>query len=764
MATRLPATVLALSFLLVYPAGALPSGQPSALGRAAHASSFTAADHQARGQIVHAGRSLVWRVLPAQRGSIVVQAVPPAGTRDVFELETRAGKLIIRGSSGVAIASGLRYYLEHYGNAHLSWGGSRLALTTPLPPVPRALRKRTSHAVRYAYNFTVHGYSTPYWSWGRWEREIDLLAMSGFNLALVTIGYEKVLIDTFTRFGYSAEALRRWIVMPAHQPWQWLDNMESAGPEVPARLVEKRAALGRRIVARMRELGITPVVPGYYGIVPPGFGAVTGAPSDVVDQGSWLGITERPDLLNPASPLFPAVADAHYRALARVFGPVTHFAADPFHEGGQTAGIDVQRAAANIHQAMRRAQQDAVWVLQAWLGNPSAELLAGIAGRRALVIDLWGDEYPGYLRFTTKGETTFSGVPWAWSIIQNFGGNTAVNGNLEVIASQYGPDGAFRDPLRGRLAGLGLTMEAIEQNPVVLDLLSELIWRPVRAGAIDLDAWIVDYADRRYGRRFAATHEAWQELTRTAYSTTPGIGTSQSILCARPSLVVENVSVGFGAGDPYYDTTLFERALAHLLSASGQLRRVDTYEYDVVNVTRQVLANRARPLLDEIRAAFERRDAARFDCLSRRFLDLIADQDRLVATRAEFLLGRWIHDARAWGDTPAEQDALERDARMILTTWLERDSLLHDYAHREWAGLLRDFYYVRWKRYFDYLAGQLRGEVAAPPDFFAIEAQWVDQTDPGGTTFPTVPIGDPTAVSEEVFARYAGPATSACLH
>ena len=135
-------------------------------------------------------RGLVDRTLPEHSSAIELEHIGSADGLDGFELETRDDKLVVRGSSEVALASGLRHYLEYYANAHVSWGGARLDLAAALPAVPERVRRETSHAVRYAYNFTVFGYSTPHWDWPRWEREIDLLAMHGFNLALVTIGYE----------------------------------------------------------------------------------------------------------------------------------------------------------------------------------------------------------------------------------------------------------------------------------------------------------------------------------------------------------------------------------------------------------------------------------------------------------------------------------------------------------------------------------------------------------------------------------------------
>ena len=67
--------------------------------------------------------------------------------------------------------------------------------------------------------------------------------------------------------------------------------------------------------------------------------------------------------------------------------------------------------------------------------------------------------------------------------------------------------------------------------------------------------------------------------------------------------------------------------------------------------------------------------------------------------------------ARALGQTEAEKDLYEWNARVQVTTWGNRiaadEGGLRDYAHKEWNGLLRDFYYLRWKTWFDELAARL---------------------------------------------------------
>ena len=54
------------------------------------------------------------------------------------------------------------------------------------------------------------------------------------------------------------------------QPWWLLQNMSGFGGPLPQHVIDEHAAVGRKIADRLRELGMTPVLPGYFGTVPPG--------------------------------------------------------------------------------------------------------------------------------------------------------------------------------------------------------------------------------------------------------------------------------------------------------------------------------------------------------------------------------------------------------------------------------------------------------------------------------------------------------------
>lgn len=139
------------------------------------------------------------------------------------------------------------------------------------------------------------------------------------------------------------------------------------GPLSPG-LIGRRAALGRRIADRMRELGIAPVLPGYFGTVPDGFTARNPG-ARTVPQGTWNGL-RRPDWLDPRTPVFAEVAAAFYRHQAELFGPADHFKMDLLHEGGTAGDVPVPDAARAVESALHTAHPGATWVILGWQANP----------------------------------------------------------------------------------------------------------------------------------------------------------------------------------------------------------------------------------------------------------------------------------------------------------------------------------------------------------------------------------------------------------
>jgi alpha-N-acetylglucosaminidase len=697
-----------------------------------------------------AGRGVIERRLPAQAGRFAVEPIPAEGGRDVFEVESRDGKIVLRGNDGVAIASALNRYLKSFCHANISWNcGDQLNLPPALPPVTQKVRVASPHRFRFVYNYCTHGYTMAWWDWPRWEREIDFLALQGVNLALVIQGQEQVWINTLKEFGYTDAEVRQWLVMPSHQPWMYMSNMENYGGPVPQSLIDKRVDLGRRIVARMRALGMEPVLQGYYGIVPSDF-ARRFPDARVHAQGRW-SILKRPDMLEPTDPLFARLAAVFYREQAKLFGKANFFAADPFHEGGSTAGIDIPACGQAIFGAMQQAVPGSTWVLQSWQANPRQPMIDVLPKDRLLVLDLFCEREENW-----RARKNFGDTPWLWCTVHNFGGNSGLCGRLAWLGE--GPAKALRDPAQHTLRGIGALMEGSETLPVIWEMFFENAWRDA---APDLAPWLRDYARRRYGASIPAADQAWTILASTAYSTPGGHGEFpvNSAVCARPSLNPDQRARQYTGTQPFYNTAQLVEAWRLLLDAAPEAGPSDAYRYDLADLGRQVLADLGTRYHKRIVALHRAGDKAALRGAGDRMLGLIGDMDELAGSRPELLLGTWLADARSWGTTPEEKDLAEWNARTLLTTWTVPESHI-DYANRHWNGLLGGFYRHRWELWLAALNGDTPlDEGAVRKSIRDWEYAWTRQHD----AFPIEPRGDTIAIARRLYERYQSDARSPLL-
>ncbi|MFX3635911.1 MAG: alpha-N-acetylglucosaminidase [Candidatus Pristimantibacillus sp.] len=678
---------------------------------------------------------LIERVVGTPKASLFELQLVTGDGSEYFELEQKGSLILITGTSNSALTSGFHWYLKHVCHMHISWCGDQLEWPNPLPVLEAPIRQTTPHEYRYYLNYCTFSYSMPFWDWDRWEKEIDWMALNGVNLALHIVGLEEVWRKLLLRLGYDEKEVSDFICGPAYFAWQWMQNMTGWGGPLPVWWYEDRAQLAARITERMKSLGIEPIVPGYSGMVPRDFGEKF-AGSSPVDQGLWCHFP-RPSLLLPSSSYYEEVSLQYYEELQLVYGSdIRFFSMDPFHEGGSTEGVDLTDYTVKVQQSMLRQNRDAVWVLQAWEGNPKMEILQAIDPKHALVLDLWCESKP---MWTTTD--AFEGVPWLWCMVQNYGGKNGLFGNLETVSKD--PIGVRSDASSGRPSGLGMTMEGIGTNPVMYDLLTDMVWREESP---NLDEWLASYALRRYGSAPKGIQEAWRLLRNSVYHVqSVQQGTVESILCARPGLQITRVST-WGPTEVVYEPKDVSDACKLMYEAYSECHSSDGYLYDLVDVTRQAVDDLARGYYNDLIRAYHENNAILFDKMAGLFLQLIQAQERLLRTRKEFLLGPWIADARKLGRTAEEKDLFEFNARTLVTLWGPEASaqVLRDYSHRVWSGLMEDFYLPRWRLFIESLSNAIRsGKDPETIDWYAWEYQWtIDKkaypTEPSGSIFEIV--------------------------
>ncbi len=741
MITRLPRVMLAAIALML-----------------AHVPPLLAVVQMPRPADLRSAMALIERVVPGHSRDFEVGALPDSNGLDVFEVENRDGKIVLRGTTGVAIASALNWYLEHVAGVNVSLPLKPVQLSRPLPAVPSKVRVTTPYRIRYFFNYCTFSYSMAWWDWEAWQRMIDWMALKGINTPLAVTGQEGTWRLVLHDIGFSDKQIADFLVGPAYLPWGWMGNIDGLGGPLPDTWIDSHIALEREILARERSLGMTPVLQGFTGHVPESIKQVF--PTAIIHQtGDWSAGFHGTWFLDPLDPLFQRVGRRFIERQTELFGTDHLYAADPFNEidppsNDSTFLAGMGRA---VFQSMRSADPDATWVLQGWFlyyqakfwQEPQARALLGaVPDDRMLVLDLWGDRHPVW-----QARQAFYGKPWIWNVLYNFGGKVSVNGDLPKIAANL--DSALQSPAKGRLSGLGMMMEGLGTNPIVPDYVMDQTWR---TSVAPVGEWTQEYVARRYGAPNAVAWNAWKMLLGTAFRSAAQTG---DFLAERPGFYVKG-SAYRSEPIPPYDGEILARALDTLLSAAPVLGANDAYRYDVVNLTRQVLGQLGVPLVKRVEDAFTRQDRPALLAAEQRVTGLLRDLDELAGTREEFLLGRWIADAKRWGTTDAERRLYEWNARNIITLWGSnctegQNDDLNLYAFKEWQGMFAAYFLPRWEEFFRRLNRSLETGTAFDRKPFATamcewEQAWSKRTD----RFATEPRGDELAVAKRLVAKYRG--------
>ncbi|MCD8739929.1 alpha-N-acetylglucosaminidase [Mucilaginibacter roseus] len=707
--------------------------------------------------------ALIKRTLPAHAQKFSVEQLKGKKT-DGFEIESRNNRIVLRGNNGVAVASALYYYLTEYAHCQITWNGTNLKLPAVLPKVPAKVVKTTPYKLRYNLNYCTFNYSMSWWDWKRWEKEIDWMAMHGINMPLAITGEEYTWYLVYKDLGFTDEDLKGFFTGPAYFSWFWMGNVDGWGGPLPLHWMQSHMELQKKIVARQRALGMKPVLPAFTGHVPASF--KNRFPAAKLKTTNWNNGFADTYILDSEDPMFARIGKLFLQKQTQLLGTDHFYSADTFNENEPPSDDPeyLSKLSARVYDGMHQADTAAVWVMQGWLfysdrkfwKAPQTEaLLKAVPDNKMIILDLAAEIEPIW-----KRTSAFYGKPWIWNMLNNFGGNTNLFGRLDGAAT--GPAQALADPNSGNMMGIGLTMEGIEQNPVIYELFTDNTWRNK---PINISEWLPKYVRNRYGKNNAQALKAWNVLHKTAYSVPADRyirDGAESIIQARPRL---DSFARWAATKLNYKPQDLLPAWQGLILASPELKGSDGFQYDLVDVTRQVLANYALNIQQKWVKAYRDKNEADFKKYSGQFITLINDMDELLATRKDFLLGAWVAGARNCGVTPAEKALYEQNAKNLITLWGDKNCPLYEYACRQWSGLLSDFYKPRWEKYFAQLTLDIQGKADFSQDDFNNQIKdWEWNWVTARKDYPAQPKGNSVVQARLLYNKYWPTITQAYIN
>ena len=206
-------------------------------------------------------RALIERIAPGHENDFILEAIPAPAGQNIFEVDSRDGKIVLRGDGPLSQAVAFNWYLKHTAFVSVSWYLED-AITVPEKfPLPKEKTRRTTRLKdRFFLNYCTFGYTMPFYHWDQWERLIDWMALQGINLPLAQNGNEYVWQKVWREYGLSDDEIRTFFTGPAHLPWNHMLNIDWWQGPLPQGYIDAQHDLQQKIVARERELGMTPVL------------------------------------------------------------------------------------------------------------------------------------------------------------------------------------------------------------------------------------------------------------------------------------------------------------------------------------------------------------------------------------------------------------------------------------------------------------------------------------------------------------------------
>jgi len=668
--------------------------------------------------ITQAAQGVLQRTIGKQASSFELTTLPTRKDGlDRFTIEAKDGKVMVAGTSGVAICRGAYEYLRNACHVQVNWSESNVKMPARLPDYTKR-DVVCPNKYRHYFNICTFGYSAVWWDWKRWQHEVDWMALHGINMPLAMNGQEAVWQKVFRGFGLPDSSISKFFSGPAFLPWHWMGNMNGHGGPMPQSWIDGQAKLQKQILKAERDLGMTPIVPGFSGFVPTDFSKYH-PEVKLASPTAWAGFAPT-TFVDVRNPIFVEIGKRFVTEYRKQFGSDHMYLCDTFNEQNpqfpkETELKDLAQCGKSVYESIRQADPDGTWVMQGWLfynarnywtHDRVGAMVSEVPKGRMIVLDLATDEFPVW-----KNQPAVRDGGWIYNTLHNYGQSTGLYGQLQAYADRAADD--LNDPAHGKMLGMGLTMEGIDQNPVIYELMTDMMWTHEH---VDTKKWLRDYAFSRYGVDADESRSAWSYLNDAVYA--KDLRWFREGWRGRPNA---------GVGPSAYDTNSLKFASVMLDSLAMKVKDNPLLTRDLVDVTKTWLGSIAETHLAAALAMFED-DKPGYQKQKEAYFAVLHDIDRVMAVMPEHRMSSWISDARRWGTTPAEKDMMEWNARMQVTIWGGPE--LYDYANKEWAGLNEEFLRGRWQLFFDTLekAGSLQKFKA--PDFAKWEEAWTRHTGP----------------------------------
>ncbi len=632
------------------------------------------------------------RLSPDVCDRFTTEIINKTDERDFYGYKEKDGKIHLFGTDKVCVARAFGKYLENEQNIKITLcGGENINIkSAPLPE--KEFSAFIPQKLRVFGDYTFYSNEAWKWEWDKWEPFLDMLALNGINMAVNLVGNECVLFYTLMKMDYIQSAALEFISGPAFFAWQMANKFDNYLPNRSCEHLERTLELAKKVVSRMRELGIEPVLSTFSSLVPDYTQRLYGGKGMKVEE-KWAGFSKTYKF-SMDSVNFRRFFLKYLEIQEEYIGHADYFFCNQLCNlsvGKKKKDVQyLENCARELDRAADYFNENATLIFPT--ENLRPEFIGRINRCKTIIFDIDGTFH--------KQTNGFYGKSFVLGNSQHNNSHNSLQGDIaEVAANAYL---ACKEEFENT-SGVGLFPETLRQNPMFFALSFDIL---TEEKAIDLDSWYEKYELARYKKTDENTKERIKLYKKTCYSSEHSAVPVGSAFCTRPQLNLRHTGL-YDRVEPLYEN-------ANLLKIFNSLTALDCdtdgYKYDLVNIAKQLLDNEAFFVHRDIANAYRSRNKEVFKEKTELFISLLDSADEVLCTHPLFNARCLIDELKKISQNDDELTYFTINFIACIGLWgpMKDDNQRYDYAWQLLGNFLPCYQKVRWEKFFEHLSVQFK--------------------------------------------------------
>lgn len=615
---------------------------------------------------------LIKRNTPRIADQFVLKTIDSDNGYDCYEIYSEDKKVVLAGNSPLSQAMAYYDYLGRYHGVVITSGDYDISTISSAPLPEGKINRTIKRKIRAMTSYEAFSLSGNFRGFDRWEKEIDFMAMHGFNRVLQPVGFDGVLFRTLTDIGMPENFCLEFSSGPAFLMNQLTGNIAGTNSVNSKEYLERKITVGKLISDRERSLGIEPIFPA----------AIPSVPFSLRKKYIKMDIFKAPMWHNFPPIFFIRPKNAFFSVFNKKFLTVQREALGETHSYIFEGVYESDKKGYNSHLAdlgkaleemLNEFDKDAVCYLHT--SSINADFFKSCSGDKYIFLDDCE---------MSKNSDILSDKKYIPEVSGNRYGRTGIYGNVQKLCD---------NPFANSELGGALAFDTFDVNPVYCTAALKAI---TAADSFERDDFIRDFCTKRYKT------DSFSDDIISLIDLCSSDECTGSIICARPCTNVKHTAP-YDTMERSYDFHKLYPIAQRIINSED--KKIDAMRADIQSIVRQFLSDLAYPVYIKATEFFREKNVRNFEQASNLFLEICEDIDRLLRTREETNFCTKYVEAQELGSSQEEKESLQINFLLLHTIWGPFDhSILYDTVWNEWGGLVKDYYEARWHMYYRSLA------------------------------------------------------------